>query len=71
MAADNLLSWKSTDGTKRCFLIVTDEEKHHKEIGYRKIELCEMNEDGEWKTVDTIDSISELEAFGIPPGMES
>jgi hypothetical protein len=68
MAADNLLSWKSSDGTKRCLLIITDEEKHHKQFGYRKIELCEMK-DEEWKTVEKIDTIDELESFGIPPGM--
>ena len=66
MSADNLLSWKSTDGTERCLLIVTDEEKHHKEIGYKTIVLCKKDDD-EWKTVDKLDSIDELQTFGIPP----
>ena len=71
MSADNLLSWEGEDGTKRCFLIVTDDEKHHKQIGYKTIELCEMNNNDEWQTVETVDAVSEMEAFGIPPGMES
>jgi hypothetical protein len=70
MAADNLLSWNGEDGQKRCLLIVTDDEKHHKQVGYRKIVLCEMNEKDQWETVDTIDAINEMESFGIPPGME-
>lgn len=69
MAADNLLSWESTDGSKRCLLIVTDEDKHHKQVGYKTIELCKLNEDDEWQTIEQIDSIDELEAFGIPPGL--
>ena len=71
MSADNLLSWEGEDGTKRCLLIVTDDEKHHKQIGYKTIELCEMNNNDEWQTVETVDAVSEMEAFGIPPGMES
>lgn len=69
MSADNLLSWTSDDGSKRCLLIVTDEEKHHKQVGYKKIELCKLVDDDQWKTVETIDSIDELDSFGIPPGL--
>lgn len=68
MSADNLLSWTSDDGSERCLLIVTDEEKHHKQLGYKKIELCKL-EDDQWETIETIDSIDELDSFGIPPGM--
>lgn len=71
MAADNLLTWESTDGARRCLLIVTDEEKHHNEIGYKKIVLCKQNDNDEWQTVEEVDSIDELESFGIPPGMAS
>lgn len=67
MTADHLLSWLSDDGSEMCFLIVTDEEKHHNQVGYRKIELCER-EDDEWKTIETIDSVEEIQSFGIPPG---
>lgn len=69
MSADNLLSWVSDDGSKRCLLIVIDEEKHHKEVGYKTLELCELNNDDQWETKKTIDSINELESFGIPPGL--
>lgn len=68
MSADILLSWGGSDGTDRCLLIVTDEEKHHNEIGYRTIELCEKKDD-EWKTEEVIDSIEEIDSFGIPPGV--
>lgn len=68
MSADILLSWQGTDGAERCLLIVTDEEKHHNEIGYRTIELC-VKEDEQWKTDETLDSIEEIDSFGIPPGV--
>lgn len=68
MSADNLLSWVGDDGTERCLLIVTDEDKHHKQVGYKTIELCEKKDD-EWKTDQTLDSIDELDSFGIPPGI--
>lgn len=69
MAVNNLLSWNSSDGTKRCLLIVTDDDKHHKEVGYKKIELCKMNDSEEWETIEVLDSINELESFGIPPSL--
>jgi hypothetical protein len=46
---------------------VKDEEKHHNEVGAKRIELCKFDEDNEqWKTENTIDSISSIESFGVP-----
>lgn len=70
MTADNLLSWEGEDGVKRCLLIVTDDERHHKQSGYRSIEVCEMNEEEQYETVETLDFVNDLKTFGIPPGME-
>ena len=69
MSADNLLSWVGEDGRDRCLLIVTDEDKHHQQVGYKTIELCELNDDDEWETKKVIDSIDELSNFGIPPSL--
>ena len=71
MTVNNLLSWKSTDGRERCLLIVIDEEKHHREIGYKKLELCVKNDEDQWTTVETVDSINEMRSFGIPPSFEN
>lgn len=69
MAANNLLSWVSDDGSKRCLLVVIDDDKHHKQVGYKTIQLCKMNDDEQWETIETIDSINKMESFGIPPGI--
>lgn len=70
MAADNLLSWTGEDGAERCLLIVTDDSKQHNQHGYQKIELCKKNNDDEWETDEIVDAISDIESFGIPPGMD-
>ncbi len=71
MTADNLLSWQGEDGVKRCLLIITNDEKHHNQSRYRSIELCEMNDEEEYETVETLDFVDELQTFGIPPGMDA
>lgn len=64
---NNILSWESDDGSKRCLLFVKDEEKHHKEVGARRLELCKLNkEDEQWQTEKTIDSISSIDSFAVP-----
>lgn len=64
---NNLLSWESSDGSQRCLLFVKDEEKHHNEIGAKRIELCKLNEEDEqWQTEETLDSIKSIESFGVP-----
>lgn len=66
MGVTNILSWTSTDGTKRAIMLIKDEEKHHKEVGYRKLELSEFRDD-KWVTKEVFDSIDDIESFGIPP----
>jgi hypothetical protein len=67
MAVNNIISWESDDGSRRCILLVKDEEKNHNEIGYKKLELSKYDSDDDsWKTEETIDSVSEIESFGIP-----
>jgi len=64
---NNILSWESDDGSQRCLLFVKDEDKHHNEVGAKRIELCKFDEDNEqWKTEETIDSIKSIESFGVP-----
>ena len=64
---NNILSWESDDGSRRCLLFVKDEEKHHNEIGARRIELCKLDkEEEQWKTEETIDSIKTIESFAVP-----
>lgn len=69
MSVTNILSWESTNGTKYAILLVKDDEKHHREVDYMKLELCEYDsQENKWKTKEVLDSIDEIESFGIPPG---
>lgn len=69
MGVTNLLSWTSDRGGKYCLLIVEDDEKHGNEIGSTKLEFCKFDSDEEaWETKEVLDSIDEIESFGIPPG---
>jgi len=48
---------------------VEDDEMHGNEIGSTKLELCEFNSDEDkWETKEVLDSINDIESFGIPPG---
>lgn len=69
MSVTNLLSWTSDKGGKYSLLIVEDDEMHGNELGSMKLELCKFNSDDEaWETKEVLDSIDEIESFGIPPG---
>jgi hypothetical protein len=62
-----LLSWVSTDGTKRCILSVTDESLEEDDNMHRRIEYCSYNSDeDEWNTNEVFDYIDEIEDIGLP-----
>ena len=63
------MSWSSTTGKRYSLLIVEDDEMHGNEIGSTKLELCEfISDEDKWETKEVLDSINDIESFGIPPG---
>ena len=66
-SANRLMTWESSKGNKKSILMVVDEEKDRSEIGYRKLELCEIDTDSdEWKTIEVIDYVDKVTDFGFP-----
>lgn len=66
----NILSWKSTTGAEKALFLITNKEKHHKEMGYRWLEICSKNkETDQWKTEEKIDHVDEILSSGIPPSL--
>jgi len=58
-----ILEWESTEGIKRSLLIVKTTDK-------KTIEISEYSSDmGKWQTVEVVDSINEIESFGIPKSL--
>lgn len=64
-SATQLLEWKSTKGNKRCLLLVTDNEKSPKDVGYKKLQLCTMGEK-KWQTDEELDYIENITNVGVP-----
>jgi hypothetical protein len=62
-----VLGWESTDGSRRGIIIVKDDSVPATDVRHKQIELVKENtRTDEWETSETIDSIEELESFGIP-----
>lgn len=67
VVVNQLIEWESTDGSLKSLIIVTDSSVPENEVGHEKIEVCEYDKsEEEWKTIDTLDYIDEIESFGIP-----
>jgi len=67
---DKIIEWVGTDGSLRCILLITDEEKHGHEIDSKRIELCKFKPDEEeWQTEKTLDYIDNVNSVGIPQEM--
>lgn len=62
-----ILEWESSDGSRRSFLIVEDLELPREDVKRKVLELSKYDSSNdEWKTEKTIDSIEEVQSFGIP-----
>lgn len=65
--ANRLISWSSTTGEKKCIIVVRDNAKEPSDIDYERLELCSYNSDeDQWKTVEKLDYVDEIEDVGIP-----
>lgn len=65
-----VLEWKSSNGGRKSLLIVEDLELPKSDVKRKVIELSKYNSSSdEWETEETIDSIKELESFGIPESL--
>lgn len=65
-----ILEWEASDGVMRSLLIVEDLDLPKSDVKRKTIELSEYNSStDEWETGETLDSVEELESFGIPESL--
>lgn len=65
-----VLGWEATDGIQRSLLVVEDLDLPKSDVKRKVIEIAEYNSStDEWETEETIDSVQELQSFGIPESL--
>jgi hypothetical protein len=67
MSVTSLLTWRSDNTQEDFALLIVDDEETKGTDG--RLELCKFDaEEGQWETKEVLDTIDEIDSFGIPPG---